>query len=557
MYVHECCVLSAAQRSVVAACFVGTLRLSVHSLHLGFVASAAMVKTQKMEFDIDLPGLQPGYDYFDGEVEVYGLKGVRFEPDAIFTPDVVATMTELLVEGWRTGEKTGYWEAMTEEALKAGVAWKVHVPPQRCGVHPDNRGKYGVDGCQSQNLGKGILEVGWSSAKCSDCASVQAPPMPFLKAAQESNDKLVALSNGLIPPLSMLNSLSMGGGHTNTFLRQCLGNVIALHPELKDKHGRLSAAHLSIGRPQFKVALDKGLLFIEWHWQTPFFWPSLPLFAQGALNTVVASGQGELEIMLTLHGLAQSSNVKDANGKVNWKPLEECACQTKPACAPWVSSLSAYLEQNSGGPKGELIQDLADYAKAWSGDGKAPQRLIGGEFFNKVVSLNFGSGAKYPYIKTAIVEAQLASPPDKMQDNFCRLMIPSCLMELTRKDKRQLIDRAENMMTEARRMVNSFGLTTSDRIRLVGLLDVRLILHILKKGKEFEPTVFKSMDDIIKVGRPHTHAYIHTYTHIYIYIYVCMYSHTNGVRALNPLFRYPVFVLPPICCWGSLCLAHL
>ena len=226
-------------------------------------------------------------------------------------------------------------------------------------------------------------------------------------------------------------------------------------------------------------------------------------------------------------------DVKDANGKVNWKPLEECACQTKPACAPWVSSLSAYIEQNSGGPKGELIQDLADYAKSWSGDGKSPQRVIGGEFFNKVVSLNFGSGAKYPYIKTAIVEAQLASPPDKMQDNFCRLMIPSCLMELTRKDKRQLIDRAENMMTEARSMVNSFGLTTSDRIRLVGLLDVRLILHILKKGKEFEPTVFKSMDDIIKVGRPHTHAYIHI--HIYIY------SHTNGVRALNPLFRYPVF----------------
>ena len=100
MHIHECCVLSSAQRSVVAACFVGTLRLSVHSLHLGFVASAAMVKTHTgSQLDIDLPGLKPGYDYFDGEVEVYGLKGVRFEPDAIFTPDVVAKMTELLVEG--------------------------------------------------------------------------------------------------------------------------------------------------------------------------------------------------------------------------------------------------------------------------------------------------------------------------------------------------------------------------------------------------------------------------------------------------------------------------
>ena len=69
------------------------------------------------------------------------------------------------------------------------------------------------------------------------------------------------------------------------------------------------------------------------------------------------------------------------------------------------------------------------------------------------------------------------------------------------RDKRGAIDRAEHIMTEARAMCKALNLSTTDRIGLVGLLDVRLILHIMKKGKEFEPTTFKSMDDILKARK--------------------------------------------------------
>ncbi len=64
-----------------------------------------MVKTQ--DIDVQLPGLGDDYNYFDGMTEVYGLKGVNFLPDALFTLELRDNIRKLLLRGWETGEKTG------------------------------------------------------------------------------------------------------------------------------------------------------------------------------------------------------------------------------------------------------------------------------------------------------------------------------------------------------------------------------------------------------------------------------------------------------------------
>ncbi len=491
-----------------------------------------MVKTQ--DIDVQLPGLGDDYNYFDGMTEVYGLKGGNFLPDALFTLELRDNIRKLLLTGWETGEKTWIWEVIQETCIAAGVAWKAHVPPTHRGAHPDNRGKFGIDGVHSQNLGNDILKVGWSPKKSADPSCLQAPPEPWLTHAKQSNQALCNLSDGLIPELAQCGHLSMGGGHTNCFLRQGLGGVRSLHDNLKDKHGNLNADALTIGRPAFKEALEQGIVFTVFHWQTPFFWPSLPMFAQGALNIVVAGGQGEVEIMLTLHGLSKSTRIADPTKKIDWKPLEEFVCQTMPVCKSWAKSLSTYVDQNSGGPDGELINELSDYAKAFHGSGDGLQRIIGGEFFDRINSLNWGSGAKFPYVKHALLEAQLASPSDKMQSGHCRLLMPSMLSELVKKDKRTDVLQAEKTMTEARTVCTALKLKTSDRIKFIGPLDVRLVSHLLKKGKDFESTVFKSQEDILKVRPPHvirTHALpqvlkkrISVCTHMLIHTCILLYN---------------------------------
>ena len=155
--------------------------------------------------------------------------------------------------------------------MTADIAWKSHVVPSRAGAHPDNRGKFGIDATHSQNLGNNILKVGWSWRKCADSSAIQSPPEPWLKFVNESNRELSALSGDLIPPISQIDILTMGGGHANCFLRQVLGGVRAVNPELQDPKGFLNKEVLTIGREQFKVALETGMLWVIFHWQTPFF----------------------------------------------------------------------------------------------------------------------------------------------------------------------------------------------------------------------------------------------------------------------------------------------
>ena len=512
------------------------------------VASATVMLKQVNSTLIQAPGLGPKYNYFDGEVTVYGRKGKKgdFVPDPKFTPQLVAAIKKELINGLRTGQRTSAWECIVQMAMDAGIAWKQQVLPAHAGAHPDNRGSFGLDAIHSQDLGNDITKVGWSWKKSADSSCIQAPPEPWAQFCIDSNDRLADLSGDLIPHLAQLEVLTMGGGHTNCFLRQVLAGVRALHPELADKHGRLNKQHLCIDRPAFKDALEMGITFICFHWQVPFFFPALPDFAQGALNVVVAGGQGEIEILQTLHNLAQIAMTSAQPGeKLDWGPIESTVCQTMPSCKGWIRHMSTFVEQNSGGPGGELLAELSDYAKAFQGPDGGLKRIIGGEMFEKLNSLNFGKGVKFPFLKIAILEAVLASPADKVQSGMCKLVLPSMLNDLLKKDKRAAIEKVESVFAEARAICKGLGLSQSDRIKHVGLLDVRLCLHLVKRGKDFESRNFASVDEIVQVRPPTTHntcahtggnPHAHTHTHAsHIHAHkLPAYAHASGCFFFSP-----------------------
>ena len=124
--------------------------------------------------------------------------------------------------------------------------------------------------------------------------------------------------------------MSIGGGHTNTFLRQVHAGVRCVVAKLGDQDGRLNAELLCVNRPLFKEALG-GLRWKVFHWQAPWVWPGLADFAQGALNTVVQGEQTEIELCLKLHRLAQG--MTDSGREVDWASIENQACTSMPTCA--------------------------------------------------------------------------------------------------------------------------------------------------------------------------------------------------------------------------------
>ena len=262
---------------------------------------------------------------------------------------------------------------------------------------------------------------------------------------------------------------------------------------IADASGKLCRDNLQINRQSFKEALDKGLNWFIMHWQCPAVWPELPHFVQAAPNTHAKSACSEVEVMLEMAAMSAAQGPE-----VPWKSIQEAACFSMPPCAPWVSSLAAYLRANAGGPNAELLQELSLFSKAFACSDSGPNRTLGREFMNRLTALadGFGPGVRFPYIINGCIKAQLASP--RIVDGMCKLLTPSLLSLLAAAKNREVVKEAESLMADARGLCTRMGASEADSVRCVGKLDVRCILHITNKGKESEGKSFDNIPAIAK-----------------------------------------------------------
>ena len=332
-----------------------------------------------------------------------------------------------------------------------------------------------------------------SSLKAADATCTEVPPDSA--EAKRHNEENVTLSSGLIPPLLAMKCLSIGGGHTNTFLRQVLAGVRCVVARLQDDRGNLSYDKLTQGRPEFKRALDEGLEWFIIHWPCEQIWPDLVRLVQSALNTEARTTQGEVEIMLFMHEEAMRAI---SNGKEpDWKRIEEAAAFSLPLCRPYLSDMAGYVKVNAGGVQGELLKELSMFVKMFASADHGPLRALGGEFIAKVTSLKWPNLVRLPYVQNACFETNLSSA--KVVDGICRLLLPAHATGLQALAKLPMVKEAEQMMAQARAVCDSVGATFEQRVRLAGTLDVRCICHITGKSKEHEGVVYKSLNDIAEV----------------------------------------------------------
>ena len=179
----------------------------------------------------------------------------------------------------------------------------------------------------------------------------------------------------------------------------------------------------------------------------------------------------------------------------DWVAIPKQACLSQPPCASYIGALSKFVQLNSGGPDGELVRELSDFQKVFGCSDHGPSRRLGSEFFNKLNSLSFGK-MKLPYVINACIEANLAAPAHMVIDGICKAVLPSQLQVLTHKGNHDVLLQAEELMHSVRKLCRGMGIQKSQAVRITGRCDVRCILHILKKGKEIEGVVFKSIGQI-------------------------------------------------------------
>ena len=420
-------------------------------------------------------------------------KGVPL-PDEI-TEEIRKKVQDIIDTATKTLERTTAWEAIQLLLVEHKLALMgAQLPCDQVGVHPENRSRFGVGGTEAQKHGKDVLTEGFSWKKASDAACFDCPPPPLDAEHKAFNRAMCDQSQGIIPPLSMLTALSVGGSHTNTFCRQVKACVTAVVDGLQTTaEGKLDAATIKSNRPSFAEAVDQGMRWFKMHWACPYVWPGLTSLIQSALNTVSSSQQGEVEMMLFIHKewLADIQHGKPAG----FDAYEVRAKSSMPPCSSYMKDISSFVKKYAGGGEGgELLTELNNFTKTFAFGVDGPLRRLGGEFLHKVVSLQWSKNKVYPRVINALLMTNLSS--SKASDGICRLLTPASLSQLTGKGMEPKVQKAEEVMEHARDVCEKLEVEAHQRTKLLGQLDVRCITHIMKIEKEHENVKFQTLDRI-------------------------------------------------------------
>ena len=277
----------------------------------------------------------------------------------IFTAKVIADIQRLIDRAAKMGYVAA-WEAIRNCLSDAQLAWKQTLRCDYVGVHPMNRSGLGVGGSESHYHGADVLRAGWSWTKASDAAAFEADPADT--EALQFNRLLVDMSKGLIPELTLLKLLGVGGNHTNTFLRCVLAQSQSCVAHLQDANGCYNQEDMFVERAEFKKAVCEGMPWFVMHHLCPKVWPLLPDIIQKALNTDAKGIQGEIEQALAMHTKYMqliASGVVDKD--IDWASIVADARASIPSCSPWMASIAGYVRANAGGSQAALLHDLAKF----------------------------------------------------------------------------------------------------------------------------------------------------------------------------------------------------
>lgn len=94
-----------------------------------------------------------------------------------------------------SGGRVAAWDDTQEWLKHVKFAWKAQAPAEMFGVNPQNRSRLG----ESHHHALRMKAV-FSKRNASDATALEAPPPPYNVEAIKFNERLVAMSAGMIPP---------------------------------------------------------------------------------------------------------------------------------------------------------------------------------------------------------------------------------------------------------------------------------------------------------------------------------------------------------------------
>ena len=400
-------------------------------------------------------------------------------------------IAKVIDDAFVSGALVSAWEWLKKKLIEQQMAWKQQVAPENVGCHHRNRSGEGVGAIESHYHGWEICVQGWSWTKAADAVAVECIND---ETSLQHNQNAVALSDGCFPPLGHMSLLSISASHTNAFLRSVKAGSISACPNFADKRGRLNLDDVCSNRPEMRDAVMRGLTWYVISHAAVTKYPRLIDLVQKSMNTRAHESSSETEVML---GMAAQAKWVD---QPDWKAIQASAAFSNPPCTAWLNELATFVREHGGG--GLVLEDLNYFSRAMvsmKGQKSAgSKKMMGSEFWAKVNTLKWSTKVKKPWLVNAVVKANMASPPHKVVDGFCKLVEPRHISMLMSKENVKAVDQAESLMTDARAVLDKLQIAKAQHAIVLGKLDARCVWFIMKLGKAGEDRTF---DSIAAIGQ--------------------------------------------------------
>ena len=354
----------------------------------------------------------------------------------------------------------------------------VPLPPNWVGIWSGNRGGYGINAGDMNLHGCDVIRSGFSWNKASDVVAARLPePPPAREVA--FNDEVVALSEGLVPPLAKLFAISVGGANTNAFLRAIAGRCRAVEGcRYSDAEGRWDSARVFSADENLRTAATTGMKWTLLEPDVAERYPTLFAALQSVLNQRSATNTSEIEVMLSAHG-AILENIKTVvasgvNGELDYPKIVAIATRNNPPSASYADVLVRAAERFGGGKGAPMLKFFASYMRAGVNDTENV-RAIGGRFWQKLLDLKFPQRAKMPVVVWTTALAQNSCPRRHIVAGVCQMLGDAHLAKLTKAANFDRVQQADQIMFEMDGLVKK----DAGGIRILGLYRIKLTLHLM------------------------------------------------------------------------------
>ena len=222
---------------------------------------------------------------------------------ARFSVPTVAAVQKCIDKAMKDGCYIPAWEEIEKVLVSNSLAWTACIQPHFVGVSTQNRSKMGLEPSRVHVHGADILAAGWSFKKASDAVCLEIPSGEAGAKQLAYNRTLVETSDGLLPHSEHLKYVSIGGSHTNYFLRAVNAGCKTISSDLDaDGDGFLNKDKLILNNPLFTQALNEGMPWTVIAADAPMHWPLLVTVVTKALNVEARTGVG-CSLYITKHML--------------------------------------------------------------------------------------------------------------------------------------------------------------------------------------------------------------------------------------------------------------